>query len=205
MLSLGDFYKQKGKIMNKKAIKTCIIICWCLLATCMIFKLCGSKIFEVAVTNQRFIDICNWLDGKGIYAKYVLAGIMSITSTTFLMLSASFAPKPNRKQIILILCVVIPIWFVKVFFAKIGFILDCVSIIVVPAIISKKWWAGFLGLILNIAFQVASMYIRGIEVATIFASNTILSLIFSIDYYIMIALYYMYTITIKIKKKEVTA
>lgn len=191
--------------MNKKAIKTCIIICWCLLAICMIFKLCGSKVFEIAVTNQRFIDVCNWLDGKGIYAKYVLAGVMSITSTTILMLSASFAPKPNCKQLTLILCTVIPVWFVKVFFSKIGFILDCVSIIVIPAIISKKWWAGFVGLILNILFQVASMYIRGLDVGNIFATNTILSLIFSIDYYIMIALYFMYTIAIKTKKKEVTA
>lgn len=191
--------------MNKRVLKTCIIICWCLLAACMIFKLCGSRVFEIAVTNQRFIDACNWLDGDGIYAKYILAGVMSITSTTLLMLSASFTSKPNWKQMVLILCSVIPIWFVKVFFAKIGFILDCISIIVVPAIISKKWWAGFVGLILNVAFQVASMYIRGIDVANIFATNTILSLIFSIDYHIMIALYYMYTIAIKTKKKEVTA
>lgn len=62
--------------------------------------------------------------------------------------------------------------------------------------------AGFVGLALNVAFQAISMFIRGIDFGHTFDDNTILSLIFSIDYYIMIALYFLYMASIKTKKED---
>lgn len=190
--------------MNRKVVKTCIIVCWCILASCMIFKLCGSTAFDIAVKDERFIGICNWLDTDGKFCLYVLGFTMSITSNTFILLASSLEPKPTPKHLALLECVNIPVWFVKFFFPKIGFGVECVMLIVLPAIISKKWWSGFLGLALNMMFQVCSLYIRGQELA-IFSDNTVLALIMSIDYYIMVALYYMYVVLIKNKNKEVTA
>lgn len=188
--------------MYRKALKTCIIICWCLLAVCMVFKLCGSKVCEIAVGNGQFIKVCNWLDSDGLWCNYVLSSVMSTTSTTFLMLAAGHDHKPTWKHLLLILCTIIPIWVVKIFSSIAGFVLDCVSIIVVPAILSKNWWAGFVGLALNVAFQTMSMFVRGIDMGHTFDNNTILSLVFSIDYYIMIALYFLYVSAIKTKKEE---
>lgn len=190
--------------MNKKVVKTCIIVCWCILLACMIFKLCGSSAFDLAVKNERFIEICNWLDTEGRFCLYVIGFIMSITSNTFILLASSLIYKPNIKQFALIECVNVPIWFLKFFFPKIGFGIECVMFIVVPAIISKKWWSGFLGLALNFVFQVLSLFVRGQKIA-IFADNTILSLVMSIDYYIMVALYYLYVVLINKNKKEVSA
>lgn len=124
--------------MYRKALKTCIIICWCLLIVCMVFKLCGSNVFEIAVSNEQFISVCNWLDGEGIWCNYVLSAVMSITSTAFLMLAAGHDNKPTWKHLLLIGCTIIPICVVKIFSSIAGFVLDCVSIIVVPAIISKS-------------------------------------------------------------------
>lgn len=45
------------------------------------------------------------------------------------------------------------------------------------------------------------MFIRGIDFGHTFDDNTILSLVFSIDYYIMIALYFLYMASIKTKKE----
>lgn len=170
----------------------------------MIFKLCGSTAFDIAVKDERFIGICNWLDTDGKFCLYVLGFTMSITSNTFILLASSLEPKPTPKHLALLEGVNIPVWFVKFFFPKIGFGVECVMLIVLPAIISKKWWSGFLGLALNMMFQVCSLYIRGQELA-IFSDNTVLALIMSIDYYIMVALYYMYVVLIKNKNKEVTA
>lgn len=187
--------------MNKKVIKTAIIISWVLLGVCIIFKLCGSNVFELAITNNHFLAVCNWLDTDGIYFSYALSFVMSIVSTTFILMAASLIYKPTWKQLLFIEAVNIPVWFVKIFFPKVGFIIECVMFIVVPAVISRKWWTGFLGLALNVVFQLASMFIKGQEVK-IFDSNTIFSLIFTIDYYIMIALYYLYVVMIKKSKKE---
>lgn len=30
----------------------------------MVFKLCGSNVFEIAVSNEQFISVCSWLDGE---------------------------------------------------------------------------------------------------------------------------------------------
>lgn len=168
----------------------------------MVFKLCGSKVCEIAVKNEQFIKVCNWLDGDGLWCNYALSAVMSTISTTFLMLAAGHDNKPTWKHLLLILCTIIPIWVVKIFSSIAGFVLDCVSIIVIPAILSKKWWAGFVGLALNVAFQAMSMFIRGIDMGHTFDNNTILSLVFSIDYYIMIALYFLYVSAIKTKKEE---
>lgn len=46
------------------------------------------------------------------------------------------------------------------------------------------------------------MFIRGIDFGHTFDDNTILSLVFSIDYYIMIALYFLYMASIKTKKED---
>lgn len=104
----------------------------------MVFKLCGSNVFEIAVSNEQFIIVCNWLDGEGIWCNYALSAVMSITSTAFLMLAAGHDNKPTCKHLLLIGCTIIPIWLVKIFSSIAGFVLDCVSIIVVPAIISKS-------------------------------------------------------------------
>lgn len=159
--------------------------------------------FEQTSLNPRFVEVCNWLSKDGIFVYYVIGFTISTVFNTLILLASALTPKPSKKQLLFIECINVPVWFVKFFFPKIGFIVECVMFIVVPAIISKKWWSGFLGLALNILFQLASMYIRG-QGLEIFADNVIFSLIFSIDYCIMVALYYMYVCYIK-KKKEVTA
>lgn len=189
--------------MNKKVVKIAIIISWCLLGACVIFKLCGSKVFELAVTNQRFISICNWLDGDGIVLKHILAFILSIPSNTLILLASSLIYKPTWKELLIIEGVNIPIWFVKAFFPIPGFVLECVMFIVIPAVISRKWWTGFMGLALNVVFQLISMFLRGHDVSVMASTNTILSLVILIDYYIMVILYYLYMIMIKKSKKEV--
>ena len=91
----------------------------------MVFKLCGSNVFEIAVSNEQFISVCNWLDGEGIWCNYALSAVMSITSTAFLMLAAGHDNKPTCKHLLLIGCTIIPIWVVKIFSSIAGFVLDC--------------------------------------------------------------------------------
>lgn len=187
--------------MNKRVIKTAIIICWCLLIACVLFKMLGSKVFEIATLNPRFIEVCKWLDGDGIVAKYAIGFVMAYTSSLFLILASSMKSRYTLKQFIIVSVCIVGVWLLKVFYGLAGIIVECVMLCIIPAVISQRWWFGIAGLALNFLFQVCSMFIRGQEIA-IFADNTIISLILSIDYYIMIALFYMYAVLIN-KKKEV--
>lgn len=189
--------------MNKTVAKWCIILAWCLLAVCVIFKLCGSTVFEQTSLNPRFVEVCEWLQTDGKYVYYAIGFVVSIVSNTFILLASSLTPKPTMKQLIFIESINIPVWFVKFFFPTAGFICECLMFVILPALVSKKWWTGIVGLVINIVFQLASMFIRG-QKLEIFADNVIFSIIFSIDYYIMIALYFLYVCYIK-SKKEVKA
>lgn len=186
--------------MNKRVLKWAIIVAWCLLGACVIFKLCGSKVFDATSLNPRFVEICGWLENDGKYVYYVVGFIVSTISNTIILLSSSLTPKPTMKQLIFIESINIPIWFVKFFFPTAGFICECLMFVILPALISKKWWTGLVGLVINFVFQLASMFIRGQELE-IFADNAVFSIIFSIDYYIMIALYFMYVCYINNRKE----
>ena len=48
--------------MNKKVLRTAIVTAWAMLLFSFIFKLCGSKAFEIVAVNERFVVICDWLD-----------------------------------------------------------------------------------------------------------------------------------------------
>lgn len=186
--------------MNKKVLKWAIIVAWCFLGACIIFKLCGSNVFEATSLNPRFVEICDWLSKDGKYVYYVIGFIVSVVSNTFILLASSLTAKPTISQLIFIESINIPVWFVKFFFPTAGFICECLMFVILPAVISKKWWTGFVGLAINFVFQLASMFIRG-QGLEIFADNVIFSIIFSIDYYIMIALCFMYVCYINNKKE----
>lgn len=187
--------------MNKKVIKIAIIIAWCLLIACTAFKLFGSEVFNVAVENQRFLEICQWLETDGAWLQYILMYVLSTLVNIFVVLAASLKPKVSWKWLLIIIACSSVAWGVKWASSIAGLILDCLILIVLPALIAKKWYYGFIGLAFEFVFQILSMYIRAGD-AYICDDNIILSLVISIDYYIMIALYYMYAILINKHKEE---
>ena len=195
--------KQDQDCYQIRVVLTAIICAWIALVACLVFKLFGSKVFDIAITNQRFLDVCYWLDNSGLWCKFILQILMYLVSNTFFILASSMKPNLKTKWLFIIIPTLCCLWVIKFFNSIAGFVLEIVAFITIPAIMSKKWWYGFVGVALNLLFQILSMFIRGQEMK-IFDSNTILSLVLSIDYYIMIALFYLYAIVIyRNKNKEV--
>jgi len=197
--------KESNLYINYKnrVVLAAIIVAWALLLICFIFKLFGSKVFDIAVSNQDFINACNWLDTDGIWMRYIMQIVLYLVSTTFLILASALRPSFKTKWLFIIIPILCAVWVVKFFHAIAGLVVEAVAIIVIPSVMSRKWWYGFVGYALDLLFQVLSMFIRGQDMA-IFGENTILSLIMLIDYYIMIALFYLFAIVIhnRIQKKE---
>lgn len=189
---------------KRRVVLIAIIIAWALLFICFIFKLFGSKVFDIAVSNQSFIAACNWLDTDGIWCRYIIQIVMFLVSTTLFLLASAMKPSFKTKWLFVIIPTLCVIWVVKYFNNIAGFVLELVCYITIPALMSKKWWYGFVGVALDLLFQILSMFIRGQDMK-IFQDNTILSLILTIDYYIMIALFYLFAIVFnnrKLKKEE---
>lgn len=185
---------------KKKVVLIAIIVAWVLLLICFIFKLFGSKVFNIVVTNEDFINACNWLDSKdGEICKYILAATMYLVSTPFVVLASALKPSFKTKWMFIIIPSLCVVWVVKFFHSIAGMVVEAVVLIVIPCIMSKKWWTGFVGYGLHFLFQVLSMYIRGQQIKVL-DTCTLTTLILTIDFYIMVALYYMYAIVINNKK-----
>lgn len=185
-----------------KPIKKAIILCWIMLFACFLIKIFGGNWFEVICTNEHFIKACDFIDNR-IVIKYIIAFIIYIPSTYFLMLSMCLLPNPNKFEKTIILSTMILIWFSQFISEYLKFFLEICMFISLPMFIWRKriykaWYYGILGFIMNFLFQILSLLTRNIGIQIV-DDSTLLSLILMIDYYIMIALYYLY---IKLFRKE---
>lgn len=196
-----------------KAIKRAIILCWVMLIVCFIIKLIGGNWFEIICNNEHFIYICNYID-EHLILSYFIAFPVYIIPTFFLVLSCCMLPKPNWKQFLIIIIFLIIVWASQFIAMLVKMICEVIIFVTLPFIIrlisvgksewktalKKTWYLGIIGCILNLTFQVISLITKNIGIKVV-DDNTLISLILMIDYYIMIALYYLYVI-LKNKKEQ---
>lgn len=168
--------------------KTLIISCWIVLIACFLIKIFGGNWFEIICENENFINICEWLDSGWI--KYIVMTLMYIPLSYIpylAMVNKSFC---KDWWIILL---VLPCSILKVYLPIIAIIIDLSVLIVIPLIICKfkNWKKVIIVNILMVIFQLISLFTKNI--GYYMPNDSILiSLIFSIDYYIMTILCYLY-------------
>ena len=182
-----------------KPIKKAIILCWIMLFACFLIKILGGNWFEIICTNEHFIKVCAFLDNSKL--NYALALILYVSSTCFIIIAESFLKKPNRKDIMFICAVLICVWFSQFISMIVKTVIEAIVILSMPIIlylrkyrVHKIWYWGIIGYALDWAFQILSFVAKNIGI-----ENSLVALILMIDYYIMIALYYLH---IKDRKED---
>lgn len=177
-----------------KLLQRLIIASWLLLAICFIIKICGANIFEIMCNNTNFIKVCNYIDTH-IWAKYIICCLSSYCSVSLFILAVIRQYKFKVWQRVIVLITILIGCAIKLWNSYIGLGVDFVQFIIIPIIFlgkpSKLWFRPFVALLLNIIFQVISALIKNIKIEII-DDNTLLSLIYIIDVYIMLVLYYLY-------------
>lgn len=196
-------------IPSPKAMRRIILIMWAGLVIYLIIKLLGGNWFEIVCDNQSFINVCNYIDNH-LVIKIILCCITSFVSLSLLYLAMLQQIFFKKWQLILLL-IVIPIEVsLKLIINNdvVSLLIDVFMLIGMPLILNhnnltKRFIFGFLilGNIFNLAFQLISLLIKNLAV-TILDDNTLVSLIFMIDVYIMLGLYYLYSNILKMKGGE---
>lgn len=150
--------------------------------------------FLAGTDNERFIALCSFIDSS--FIKYIIYFTFNITSSSIYFMAVLKEKKPNLK------------WFIpytiyailKIIFNKYDLIfniLDFVIVPLLPIIINKKMWLrSIIGLGLMLLFQSVSLLLK-FNNFTMFDENTLMVIILSIDYYIMLILYWLYSIKSK--------
>lgn len=197
-----------------KAIKRAIILCWVMLIVCFIIKLFGGNWFEIICNNEHFINICSYIDTHPILRDSI-ASVLYIISSFFIISACAFLPSLNKKQVLVILIALIIVWATKYISLTTKSIVEAIHTVTTPIILNlmpckeksertkvlkKTWYYGIIGYLFILIFQVISLITRNLGIKFI-EDNSLLSMILMVDYYIMIALYYLY-IKLKIKKEK---
>lgn len=198
---------------SAKQLRTVLIIMWSILGVYLIIKLLGGNWFEIVCKNERFISVCEFLD-KNFVPRYFLATIVSLILHWFLYLAILRQWTFTKKQFIAYIIFVPLQNLVKTIFMNITWISLLITIIdelLFPCLLyviekNKITWKFLLLNVLltavfDLAFQVISALVKNLGVK-ILDSNMVIDLIFSIDVFIMEALYYFYCNKIKMERNK---
>lgn len=190
-------------IPSAKILRNILIIMWSCLVVYLIIKLLGGNWFEIACHNERFINLCNYLDNNFI-PRYISTVISSLILYAFLYLAIIMQWAFTKKQFIMFVCYIVIQSLIKNIFMDntvISFIISFISCFIFPIILylvngNKITWRFILlnltlGNVLCFVFQLISLLIRNIGIKML-DDNLLVAFIFSIDVFIMLILYYLY-------------
>ena len=188
---------------SAKQLRTVLIIMWSILGIYLIIKILGGNWFEIVCKNERFISACEYVDSHFIM-KVIITFITSTILYSFLYLAMLRQWRFTKKQFIIFLPYMIIQGLVKNIFINntiINLLISVISGFIFPMILfiiegNKLTWKFMLlnvllSNIFNLAFQIISALVKNLGIKLL-DDNTLISLIYIIDVFIMMALYYLY-------------
>lgn len=189
--------------MMKDKYKTLIISCWVVLLVYFVIKLLGGNYFEAICYNPNIVSICEFVNTS--WTRYLLMIPIYTFSSYLIYLTMTKQKLGNDKHIILIL---LPASIFKEYLLILGLIIDTIVWIIYPFYRLYKNKNNLktcilrvlIGNILIIIFQIISSLTRNIGYY-IPLNDVLIGLVMSIDYYLMIALYYLHTRNYYYKKE----
>ena len=187
-------------------LKRAIIICWVLLAICFVIKIFGGNFFAIICTNEKFIKVCEFVDKSII--KYILYYILFNLSMYLLLIIAIPNIKIKSREFIIYLIIINLTWiykllldlniiYVSTFIINIG---DFIIYFLVLLILSRKPIRSFITILLLLIFSLVSAFVKNIGLHGVITDSYLVTTIFLIDYYIMLALSSLYAKKIYLKR-----
>lgn len=182
-----------------KLIKRMLILCWASLGICFIIKIFGGNFFNIICNNNSFIKICAFIENTFLY--YIVAYITYITTGYLMLLYVAPNIKYKSKQSLLFLIMASIVWGIK--YCLINYIANLNPILcsivewiiqyLIMLLITKKKLKPLIAIVCMNTFSIISMIIRNISLTKVMADNVLITLIYMIDYYIMLELMRLYS------------
>lgn len=201
--------RQKRESMEKldkeRYLKRVIVVCWIALAICFGIKLFGGNLFEIMCNNENFIKVCNYIDNH-YWADYLIYTSYSFVLNYFFILSIMGEWKYKKHQFIIFTITILFGVAIKNISSTIGILFDIWQMVIMPTIFlwknKRRILFVFIGNVALVFFQVASMYIKNIEIGILTNNGALMSTIYCVDVLIMILLYYFYSNILRKEKKD---
>ena len=188
--------------MNKK-YKALITSCWVMLFACWLFTIITIKYIPIWCENEKFIEVCSFIDNN-IVIDLITRFLMYYFNWLFIIYAV--LRKPIKHKLWLWSLIIFGFWLLKTIFIEIPIINYLDFAMVIPLIIAqpKKWYRAIIGIALFFVFSLLCSLIKiGVFDNDIFSMfPTALTIIYSIDIYIICILYYGYEMKGEISNEQ---
>ena len=183
-----DNYKQV-------VLKRMIALCWVLLGVCFVVKIFGGNFFAFVGGSAVVEYICD-----RIYLLIPFQSMFYIIGTyPFYLTVTNHSHKKLCFAIVLFLNIMKQLVKLGTLWVYIAFICEFICMFIIPIFVFKRKWFDVIYLnVLLIVFQIISLITKNIVIVD-FPRADVVGYVYMIDYYIMIALMFLYS-----KKKEIT-
>ena len=195
--------KNKVKVTEENyreiVLKRAIILCWVILLICFVIKLFGGDFFNIEGDYGNFAKLCNFIDGTII--KYICYYILFNISMFLVLIMAIPEIKIKSKNFLIYLIVANITWIYKLlidlgvlnFNTIVINVIDFIIYFIILTLLSRKILRPLITLSLLFLFSFISALTKNIELDDSITNSYLVTIIFSIDYYIMLAISALYS------------
>lgn len=196
--------KVKTTVTTYKSVvlRRAILICWVLLFVCFVVKIFGGNYFAIIVNSPKFVAFCKYLDSN-IFLYGLIGLISSLISYFFYYLAILKKLMFSKREFIIYITSVIVFCVLRVSLIHsplrnaFSYAINFIQYFVVPFLfefhISKRNIVRTtIAFVLNLIFQIVSIITKNIGIRYI-TDSSLEMIIFTIDVYIMLVLYYLYS------------
>lgn len=177
--------------MNKKVFKWVIASLWLTLIMFSILKLFLAENFIAVVTNQRIINIGNFID-KNFVAKITADTLIGIFIMHFYLCACKQVWKLSLIEYSIVFVYSILIVFLQSIMPVLATTINLAAPVILPILLKCKWKQTLVIFVLHHVGQLATVFIRSEELYHITA-NYATAFIFAFDMYLWLGLYYIYS------------
>lgn len=189
-----------------KSLHQLIIMCWITVICYSIIKVFFPTCFEIVCESESFIKFGELADNS--FLLKVIIGLCSSYLCYWLYYGALLSKFwLSKRETIIFLCVLVPLTILKVWNANLGLIGDIIMYFGIPIYFMKQnkikvFPSVLVAFGLNLGFQVISAFTKNLSISYLPHDSMATALVYIIDVYLMLGLYYLYMNLKRIKQEE---
>ncbi len=186
--------------MNKRVLKTMIILCWVFLVAYALLKLIPSLAskFVIAVNNEKLVSVGRFVDNH-IWLQQILYGITTLLTYHFYLCACTKRWYLSLKQYI-VLCIIIMVTnTIKYYLPDLSLVINVLIMVILPFALKGDYRTFVIIFTTHYLGQMTIGFIRSAEIALV-DLNTLSTLLCCMDAYVWLLLYYLYANLYKEKK-----
>lgn len=196
--------KSKSKLVGftENKFGSIIFISWVVLIGCLIIKLLGFDVLELGSDNSLFNKVCDFIDNiswleKGLACTFYVLSTLPI----FCIIIDVRIKDLEKEELLAIVLIMVVTSLTSWNNVIVSTLLDCLIVIIIPIIKTKKVFRVLLCVALTLFFQTITIVIRDLSFDFNVSNCFLKQVLYQVDYYVMVLLFYLYNFSRKEGKK----